>query len=585
MKIINIFWTTIILLLILSFSSCQKDSFLERYPVSSLTAQNFFANESDLNTYCNGLYSYLPSVTSIALNDQQSDNYENNPFNKVVAGQVTVPTSASSAGWTWTYLRQVNYFLQNYSKANASDAVKNHYVGVAKFFRAWFYFDMVKRFGDVPWYNTQILPNDSANLYKARDSRQLVMDSVMSDLSFAVNNIKTTGSSGTITKWVALALMARVALHEGTFREYHSINNWQKFLKTADSAATVIIQSGTFKLYKTGNPSSDYLNLFLFYLPTDPQNVEVILGNYYSKALNYTTALDGYMRAYGLSLTKDLMNNYLTKTGTPFSTVTGYDTMMISGEFINRDPRLSQTILPPTLVYGDLTGYKILGPAPTGYMQIKYYDPNTPTWNTNYNAGIEFRFGEILLIAAEARAELANAGSGSFSQSDLDATVNLLRDRVGMPHLTMSVPVDPGLAAQYPAVTGSLQNVLLEIRRERRVELVCEGFRYDDLMRWKSGNLLAKPFYGMYFPGLGQYDLNKDGNPDIALVTAKPSNPVSSISYFVVAKDLFLSNGNSGYVVVNPTLQKTFQDPKNYFFPLPTTELLLNKNLTQNPGW
>lgn len=585
MKKIHIFLLYGLVISILSLSSCQKDNFLTRYPVSSLTQQNFFANANDLNTYCNGLYSYLPGITSVALNDQQSDDYENNPFNKVVAGQITLPTSASQAGWTWSYLRQVNYFLQNYQKANAPQAVKNHYAGVARFFRAWFYFDKVKRFGDVPWYGTALLPNDSANLYKARDPRQLVMDSVMADISFAVSNINPTGPSGTITKWTALALMARVALHEGTFREYRGITGWQGFLQTADSAALAVMQGGKFKLYSTGSPNQDYQNLFLFFSPNDPQNSEVILGYFYSQTLHSTTPLDGLMRAYGLGLTKGMMNSYLMKDGTPFTAVAGYDTMMINKEFQNRDPRMAQTAIAPTATYGDLSGARVLGPTPTGYQQIKYYDPNTPSWNTNYNAGILFRYGEILLIYAEAKAELANAGTGNFTQADLDMSVNLLRNRAGMPHLMLNVPVDPALATRYSNVSGPLQNAILEIRRERRVELACEGFRYDDLMRWRAGQLLAQPFVGMYFPGLGMYDLNGDGQPDIALVSSMPSNPLPNISYFVVGKDLFLTNGNSGNVVVNPSLVKTFTDPKNYYFPLPVTELLLNKNLTQNPGW
>ncbi|WP_091378375.1 RagB/SusD family nutrient uptake outer membrane protein [Mucilaginibacter mallensis] len=571
---------------ILSLYSCKKDSFLTRYPVSSLTQESFFNNATDLNTYANGFYSYVPGITSVALNDQQSDNYDSNPFNKVVAGQLILPITASSAGWTWTYLTDVNYFLQNYQKANASQAIKNHYVGVARFFRAWFYFDKVKQFGAVPWYGSTINPADNADLYKARDSRQLVMDSVMADLKFAVNNINPTGPSGTITKWVALALMARVGLHEGTFRQYQGITGGQPFLKTADSAALAIMQSGNFKLYTTNHPTQDYQNLFLFYNPTDAQATsEVILGSYYSSTLHNFTALDGYMTGYGLGLTKGLMNSYLMTDGTPFTAVPGHDTMMIKGEFNNRDPRMMQTVLQATATDGNLKGTKTLGNAPTGYLQIKYYDPATPGWNSNYNAGINFRYGEMLLIYAETKAELANAGVGTFTQADLDMTINLLRDRVGMPHLMMNVPIDPVLAASYPNVSGSLQNVLLEIRRERRVELACEGFRYDDLMRWKSGPLLAQQFTGMYFPALGTYDLNGDGVADIALVTSAPANPVATVSYFVVGTDIYLSHGTYGNVVVNPTLVKTFTDPKNYLFPLPTQELQLNPKLTQNPGW
>jgi starch-binding outer membrane protein, SusD/RagB family len=565
-------------------SSCKKDSFLNRQPESSLTAQNFFNDATDLNTYCNGLYSYLPGW-GIAIADQQSDNMETNGYNKIVAGQIQVPTDAATAQWTWSYLYQVNYFLSQYNKAQATDAVKAHYAGIARFFRAWFYFDKVKRFGDVPWYGNTMEPSDTIDLYKPRDPRALVMDSVLADLRYAAaNNMYTTpGStpSGTINQFAALALLARVGLHEGTYRKYHGIDGWQPFLQVADSAAKDIMTGAQYKLYSTGNPTQDYYNLFNTFTPSDPQNAEIILGAFYSSTLHYTHPLDAELNAgYGLSLTKDLVNTYLMQTGTPFTSQPGYDTMEFYNEFTGRDPRMAQTIIGPQYQRQGQPYAPLLGPAPTGYEQIKYYvdDPSQTSWNTSYNAALLMRYAEVLLIEAEAKAELS-----TLQQSDLDATINVLRDRVGMPHLTMNVTLDPVLAAAYPAVSSAL---ILEIRRERRVELACEGFRYDDLMRWKSGALLALPFHGMYFPGLGAYDINHDGKIDFALVSSLPTTTDPNIpAYLVVGTDIFLTSGNSGNVWPYPTLVKTFDENKNYLFPLPTTELMLNPNLTQNPGW
>ena len=577
----------------LSLGACNKN-FLNRLPQSSLTEQNFFSDESDLETYTNGFYaSNFGTATpypgwTVAINDQQSDNMEINPFNQVVAGKFTVPTAAGSTeglltGWNWYFLEDVNYFLQNYQKANASDAAKNHYAGVARFFRAWFYEDMVKTFGDVPWYGNTLTPTDSADLYKARDPRALVVDSIIADLRFAAANIYPTGASGTITQPAALALLAQTALHEGTYMEYRGTQGWQTLLQLADSAAQAIMASGTFKLYSTGSPTQDYYKLFNILTPTDPMNEEVILAQYYSATLTDTHPLDAELNAgYGFSLTKDLMNTYLMTDGTPFTNQAGYDTMEFATEFRNRDPRMAQTAIGPNYIRQGKPYAPLLGPAPTGYEQIKYYvdDPSQTGYNTSYNAAIIFRYGEILLIDAEAKAEL-----GTLTQADLDATVNLLRTRVGMPPLNISVALDPVLAAEYPNVTGALKNVILEIRRERRVELACEGHRYDDLMRWRAGSLLANPFLGMYFPGLGEYDLNGDGQIDYALVTSLPSNPVSGVSYKVVGTDVYLTNGNSGNVIPYPSLVKTFSDPKNYLFPIPTTELQLNSKLVQNPGW
>jgi len=593
MKKIYIIVLSGITISILSLYSCKKDSYLTRQPISGITAESFFNNATDLNTYCNGLYSYVYSNTAVGTNDQQSDNYESSPINLVAVGQISVPASASSSvpwngpSWSWTFLNQVNYFLQSYQKAVATPAIVDHYVGVAKFFRAWFYSDMVKTYGDVPWYGHTISTSDNADLYKARDPRALVMDSVMADLKYAAQYVNPTGPSGTTTKWAALALMARVALREGTYREYHAITGWQPLLQTADSAALAVMQSGNFKLYTTGNPSVDYQNLFLTYSPSDPQNSEIILARWYSapSALNSTTSLSADIWDYGLAMSKAFTNNYLTSSGTPFTSVPGYATMMMKDEFTNRDPRMMQTVLAPTVVYGNLQGSHPMAFARTGYQQTKYYDPAHYGSDESYNAGINFRYGETLLVYAEAKAELANAGTGTFTQADLDMSVNLLRDRVGMPHMLISVPLDPVLAATYSNVSGPMQSVLLEIRRERRVELACEGFRYDDLMRWKNGPLLAQPGFGLYFPGLGIYDLNGDGTSDLGLVTSLPANPISGVSYYVLGKDFAFSNGTSGNIVPNPGVVKTFTDPKDYLMPLPIQELLLNKNLVQNPGW
>lgn len=571
--------------------SCKKD-FLDLSPEAQLTQQNFFANATDLNTYCNGLYSYVLNGEAVLGKDGQSDNYETNPYDRVVAGQLIMPVTASQANWTWTYLTRVNYFLQNYQKATATNEVKNHYAGVARFFRAWFYFDKVKRFGDVPWYGSTILPDDAANLYKARDTRALVMDSVMADLRFAANNIMTTdpsGSatpSGTISKWTALTLLARVGLHEGTFRKYRNIAGEQPFLKVADSAALAIMQTGSGKrLYTTGNPDKDYSKLFNIVSPADPQNVEVILGVYNSRDLKSFTAFNYWTNGgnFGWSLTKDLINSYLMKDGTPFTSSPGYDVLPYTQEFNNRDPRLIQTVVNPFYRRQGASYVPKFGPLPTGYQMIKYYvdDPTVDAYNANTNAAIDFRFGEVLLVYAEAKAE-----QGTLSQADLDQSVNLLRDRAGMPHMTLNGVVDPVLAAMYPLVNGSQKYELLEIRRERRVELACEGFRYDDLMRWRAGALLAKPFTGIYFPGLGAYDFNGDGKTDFTLVTSipNPRDPAAG-TYKVVGTDFALTQGTKGNVVVYPNLVKTFDDNKNYYFPLPTQELLLNTNLKQNPGW
>jgi hypothetical protein len=269
--------------------------------------------------------------------------------------------------------------------------------------------------------------------------------------------------------------------------------------------------------------------------------------------------------------------------GSRFTDIPGYETMSFVDETQNRDPRLAQTIRTP--------GYTRIGestPLPpnfdnarTGYQNIKFvmstaYDG----YQTNVNDLPIFRYAEVLLNYAEAKAEL-----GELTQADLDASINLIRERAGMPNMTLSaITVDPVLDDRYNNVSGDQKAAILEIRRERRVELAIEGFRYDDLMRWRVGHLMAEPFKGIYLPSTGKIDVDGDGTEDIALVDAIPDEQ-ESIQYLIICNDFSLENGSSGQIVMYPNLEKEFVDPKHYLFPLPRTELLLNENLSQNPGW
>lgn len=195
-----------------------------------------------------------------------------------------------------------------------------------------------------------------------------------------------------------------------------------------------------------------------------------------------------------------------------------------------------------------------------------------------------FRYAEVLLNYAEAKAEL-----GTLTQADLDKSVKLIRDRVGMPNINMAeanANPDPYLELQYPHVSGNNKGVILEIRRERRIELLIENFRWDDMMRWKEGATFTQQFKGMYFPGLGSYDLDADGEIDICLYEGeRPTVEGSSVEYLQLNSDITLENGISGCIVVNPQIDKTWDENKDYLYPIPITERNLNNNLTQNPGW
>ena len=194
------------------------------------------------------------------------------------------------------------------------------------------------------------------------------------------------------------------------------------------------------------------------------------------------------------------------------------------------------------------------------------------------------RFAEILLIYAEAKAE-----RGNISQDDLDKSINRVRERAGIPGIVLSeanADPDPYIAKQYPRVTGSAKGVILEIRRERRIELVMESFRYDDMMRWKEGASFKEQFKGMYFPGKGNYDLDGDGTIDVCVYEGeRPSVEGAKVQFLKLNADITLEHGQSGCIVVNPQINKSWDENKDYLYPIPIQERLLNPNLTQNPGW
>ncbi|WP_295117038.1 RagB/SusD family nutrient uptake outer membrane protein [uncultured Chitinophaga sp.] len=567
-------------------SSCGKD-FLERYPTSSVSPPTFFANEADFKTYTNQFYTYFPAADY--LYSEGADNIAKSSVDREVAGTRLIPLTDGK--WSFSQLRSINFLLNSENVKNYRDvAVRDKYVALARFFRAYFYFTKVQYFGDVPFYNVVIETNDQANLYKARDPRTLVMDSVLADINFAVEKLDATKSVERVTKWTALALKSRICLYEGTWRKYHtemSLPDADKWLNECVSASEQLMQGGIYKVYtKIDGPSKKaYQDLFAT-LKIDGVADEVILGRRYSNELNLKHNLQFYTTARSQGkpgLEKRLVNSYLMKDGTRFTDIPGYETMQFYDEVQNRDPRLAQTIRTPG--YMRIGGTQVLAPdfesSMTGYQPIKWMNIATYDGNSqSINDMIIFRFGETLLNYAEAKAEL-----NTISQADIDLSIKLLRDRAGMPNLDVvaaNANPDPYQAALYPNVAGANKGLILEIRRERRVELVMESnFRWDDLMRWKEGQLLTTAYRGMYFPGAGFYDLDRNGTNDVEIYAG--TKPPATGPYQLPVTDL--TNGNSGNVLTNKGVVKVFDETKDYLWPLPTQDITLNPKLEQNPFW
>jgi len=563
--------------LMLFMASCKRDSYLDRAPLSDISPQKFFKNETDLQLYCNQYYNTLPIQNFLRMDDN-SDDKANQTINSILANTYTIPSAASSTdlpgtgavsagttpvagtgtNWNFALIRTCNFFLANYSKADLPEATKNVYVGETLFFRANDFWKKVKAFGDVPYVNKYITDTSSSVLYGARMPHQQVMDSVLKDLNFAVANIPVTPSQdGRLTKYAALALKARVCLWEGTYRKYFgNAGDPTPFLQGAVDAAEQIMTSGMFKIYNTGHPQTDYYNLFI---QEELQgNSEAIMPMRY--IINVLTSdIDRQLGQSGDGYSKNFVRSFLCTDGLPYSLSPLYKgDNTPDDEATNRDPRYKQQIATRgfDLLAGDLITLPRIGTTntSTGYQAIKGRSNSQIAWTASqdtYDFFI-FRYAETLLIEAEARAQL-----GTCTQSTLDNTVNILRDRVGMPHMVISSLVkDP--KSDFPAIPVLLD----EIRRERRIELGSEGFRFDDLHRWKAGPLINNP----------ETILGMKLTPAL-----KAQYPASQVASIVV-------DANS-YIRVYPNFTSRTWNDKMYLFPVPTGEITLNPQLKQNPGW
>jgi hypothetical protein len=277
--------------------------------------------------------------------------------------------------------------------------------------------------------------------------------------------------------------------------------------------------------------------------------------------------------------------------------------MFYTEETKNRDPRMAQTVLCPGYIIkeekkptpNDMT-------ALTGYEPIKFV---SSTAHSGASKGTMdwplIRAAEVYLNYAEAKAELASLGLATLEQADLDMSVNKIRQRAKMPILDMAVAnadVDPFLASCYPKVEdGANKGVILEIRRERTIELVNEGFRQWDMLRWKEGEQMvnsavvdgktvSQPYYGIYFPAEGLYDMDGDGKNDLEIYsTVQQSKPSDGLTVKKIGSDFVLSEGTYGYVVAWATQTWTWND-REYLWPIPADQRVLTGGaLTQNPGW
>ena len=562
---------------------------LTLYPEDAESPEVYFKSEAHFEQWTNYLYAGLLDSPD-AVSRYNADDMVDKSMGNIIQGlRLASDDMSSNNEWDWDMLRRINTLLANSSNCQ-DEALRTKYDGIAYFFRAYFYFQKVMRFGDVPYYDKVLESTDTDFLNKARDDREYVMDKVMEDFDRAIDMIpaEKDPNSARVTKWVALAMKSRAALFEGTWRKYHGLKNADKYLEQAAAAAKIFIDESGYTLYNQG--AEPYRDLFC---SDKAKTEEVVLARLYQfETLNISNSVQFNIRNDSQGFTRRFMNHYLMSDGSRFTDIDGHEKMFYTDETKNRDPRMAQTVLCPGYIIKDETKTTPNDMTSlTGYEPIKFVASSAHSGASKGTMDWPLiRAAEVYLNYAEALAELA---PGRLDQPALDISVNRIRERAKMPPIYLSTAnsdIDTFLEACYPKVPkGENKGIILEIRRERTVELVNEGFRQWDMLRWKEGEQMVNhdnPYYGIYFPAPGLYDMDGDGKNDLELYSdVQQSKPSDGITVKKIGSDLVLSKGTYGYVVAWSTLTWKWND-REYLWPIPADQRVLTGGvLTQNPGW
>lgn len=594
--------------------SCNDD-FLEVYPRDTQTEATAFVTADNFETYAWGLYSIFGGYSDDTLGDDKNGgNLVSNAAggeSDWAMGRYKVPSSGGD--WDFSFIRRCNLMLDHIDGSQMNEDEKKHWRAVGLFFRSHRYFQLLQKFGDVPWIE-HVLSTDSEELYYPRDSRDMVAANILRDLKQAAADIREGGNgNNTVNTDVVNTFLSRFALFEGTWRKYHGLQDADTYLQAAADAALAVINTGKYSV----NPSYDAL----FNSEDLTGAASIILFRQYTGGElghNYTRRIRTGELTF--EATKDLVDSYLCSDGKPISTSDvfedapgeeGKDRLREYDRFRNRDRRLYVTIVPPynenmsdskdseyKVMLDDAdnaswTGTKRLpmtnfkgqvcnsqpnlmessnftnwGKTHMGFCMWKYYNTTTPSTTANSDNTTDapiFRYEEVLLNYAEAMCEL-----GKFDQAVADRTINLMRRRPSCNVADMDVDAITAAGRSWdPALeTGGYYNraadpVLWEIRRERRLEFVGEGFAFRDIRRWKIADLvLNKRPQGawidrnVYGGNLTLQDI--DGN------TLPADAQYGYGAYF---------GKPSGWL------------EHYYLYPLPLNNLVLNEALEQNPGW
>lgn len=572
-------------------SSCDAT---DLKPWDSMTDASYWHTVTDLQLYANGLLGNFGGAS--VSGDAVSDIMVQNSVDMYLFGTMTL---SNASGWDWGLIRQCNYFMNRYKGVEGNEAEINQYVGEVRFVRANRYYTLIRNFGDVPWFDADLQTTDTEELYKARDPRNFVLGKIIEDLEFAAQWCVDSPVSGRPTKDAALQQLARVCLYYGTYMKYHNESEANGIsstylLEKARDASKRIMDSGKYAIVKADNPSGTetfeewplpYSNLFVQDdLRNNPENV---MARYYEYP-EVTHEVGRQAGGSGFGFSKAFIDMFLMKNGQPIANAgSGYQgDNTIEQEIQDRDPRLWQVIAssrrPNWTAVGSerMTDWSwdntlLMSSGVTGYAVEKFHSSNMDQWQAKASDfdWFIYRYAEVLLINAEANYEL-----GTCTQDVLDKTINKLRDRVDMAHLTVSPAVDAAaLDYGYPVAP-----LLYEIRRERAIELCNEGFRMGDLKRWNAMKLLENPMtmVGVRITPESRAFYADEAHGGMEFGEGKRETiDINGKTYVRVFSD----------DVMNQAGRKWTANDKRWLYPIPLEQINLyaahGTPIQQNPGW
>lgn len=559
-----------------------------------------FSSEAGLRLYSYSFYRALPTLADGARQDGICDLAAVQTTNTFI--QYNAYNSETSTSWSWSELRNINYFIDgcNSTDCTVEAAVRDNYVGIARWFRAYFYYNKLVKYGEVPWFDSEIQSYQYDVMYKNRDSRDVIIRKMIEDLDFAYNHIQATHSenSSTLTKWAAAAFKSRVCLYEASYRRYHKLTGLEisaeELYRQAISAAKLVIDNSGLSLNTAAGAKGAYRELFYLEKPITQEVILAVCANSDAGLLgNQNWIYNALSQGKGWSLSRVFVNTYLKTDGQPFTSDAGYATKNFVDEMKNRDLRLAQTIRGVDYKYDGKVTVADMSACLTGYHIIKYsLDESKYDTGKNINSIPIIRYAEVLLNYAEALAEL-----GELTDIEWSKTIGALRKRAGITAGTEKLPneVDSYLQSTfYPEIADP---VLLEIRRERAIELVAEGLRFNDLCRWKCGKLLETlPWTGLHISALNtDVDINGDGAFDYYFTDNGTSSSTKNCVTINVKNEIGL------YAVVNPgggydlrynpgeSNRYWYEDNRQYLYPIPAQVIRdyesAGYKLSQNPNW